>query len=150
MLNENDNANELDKLATGDVALNLGEENPDVEVLTDPEDLNKRNYIKITPTFYVQIFKEELEEGEEPKVVEEGEELYKILNPETGVAEKRKLTDEEKREIVIKDLKESKIHFRNVTHVGNKTKVKFGTAYKQKRKRRNSLAKASRKVNRKS
>lgn len=137
-------ADELDKLGAGEVSLGLGDENPLVEILTEPEDLNKKNYIKISPTFYVQAV--ELEEGEEEP--EEGEEKYKIFNPETGIAEKRKLTDEEKKEIIVRELKNSRIKFRNITHEGNVTKVKFNAAYKQKRKRRNKLAKASRRNNR--
>lgn len=137
-------ADELDKLSTGEVSLGLGEENPLVEILTDPEDLNKRNYVKITPTFYVQPV--ELEEGQEEP--EEGEELYKVFNPDTGIAEKRTLTDEERKEIIVRELKNSRINFRNITHEGNTTKVKFNNQYKQKRKKRNKIAKASRRANR--
>ena len=55
----------------------------------DPiDELDPKNYIKVTPTLYVRPA--ELEEGEEKEVDEEGNEidLYMILNPETGVVEK--------------------------------------------------------------
>lgn len=134
------------------------------------EDLNKKNYLKISPTFYVQPFSDE--EGNE-----EGDddlELFKILNPETGLVEKRELTDEEKQEIFVHELKKSKIKFNPIKHptkiigirtetnpLGRERMVKekavltnlitnqFGTAYKQNRKRKNKLTKASRRANRK-
>jgi len=62
--------------------------------------------------------------------------------------EEKELTDEEKRELFINALKESKIRFRNVTHKGNVTTVKFGTAYRKERRRKNRAQRASRKVNR--
>jgi len=110
-----------------------------------PEDLDKKNYVKISPTFYIQSV-----ENEEEKLDEEGKpiELFKILNPETSVVETRELTDEEKREILIVQLKESKLKFKNSIHDGNVTHTKFGAAYKKKRQHRNKLAKASRKANR--
>jgi hypothetical protein len=63
--------------------------------------------------------------------------------------EEKELTDEEKKEIYIKQLKESKIKFRNTVHNGNVTITKFGADYRKKRQRKNKLAKASRKANRK-
>jgi len=134
-------------LLQGETPLNLGKKTED-EVLTNPEDLEKKNYIKISPTFYVQLA--ELEEGKEKSEDEEaGEELYKVLNPETGVAVKRKLTDEEQHEIFVKNIKEQQIKFRNVTHKGNVTSIKFNSEYKKKRQRRNKLAKQARQRNRK-
>jgi hypothetical protein len=106
------------------------------------EDLDKKNYIKITPTFYIQAIKPE--EGDDEDV-----ELYKILNPQTGVVETRELTDNEKHEIIVHEFKESRIRFRNTIHDGNLTRTQFGVAYRKKRKRRNKLTKASRKTNRK-
>jgi len=135
----------------------------------DEDDLNKKNYLKVTPTLYIQPVESE-------EVNDEGEkiELFKILNPETNLVETRELTDEERREIKIKQLKESVIRFRPVKHgavktvgtsvvissIGRERKVKdkeiqtnittnkFGAAYHKKRQRRNKLAKASRKANR--
>jgi len=143
-------------------------------VETTEDDLNKKNYVKITPTFYIKSV--ELEEGEEEKLDEEGKviELFKILNPETSVVETRELTVEEKHEVMVLQLKESKIKFQPVKHgaiktvgtstiissIGRERKVKdkeiqtnvttnqFGAAYHKKRQRRNKLAKASRKANR--
>lgn len=62
--------------------------------------------------------------------------------------EEKELTDEEKRELFINALKESKIKFKNVTHKGNITTVKFGAEYRKKRQRKNRAQKASRKANR--
>lgn len=104
-------------------------------------ELNKKNYVKITPTFYIQRVL-----GDEN--FKDNEEVFKILNPETGVVEKRPLTDTEKREIIIKELKESKIKFKNSTHKGNITVTKFGSEYKKKRKKKNKMTKISRKANR--
>jgi hypothetical protein len=67
---------------------------------------------------------------------------------EGAVEEEKELTEEEKREIFIKALKESKIRFRNVKHDGNITTVKFGAEYRKKRQRKNRMQKASRKANR--
>ncbi|MFA5366598.1 MAG: hypothetical protein WC333_01835 [Dehalococcoidia bacterium] len=61
----------------------------------------------------------------------------------------KELTEEEKRELYVKQLKESKIKFRNVTQKGNKTTVKFNAAYKQERKRKNKQQRKSRKKNKK-
>jgi len=140
----------------------------DVEEIS-AEDLNKKNYLKITSTLYIQP----VENTEE--MVGEGEkvELFKILNPETGVVETRELTDEEKHEIRVKQLKESKIRFNPIKNVvktigmqtivnsiGRERKVKektvltnlttnqFGTDYRKARKRKNKIQKASRKANR--
>jgi hypothetical protein len=60
----------------------------------------------------------------------------------------KELTEEEKRELYVKQLKESKIKFRNVTQKGNKTSVKFNATYKQERKRKNKQQRKSRKKNR--
>ena len=140
------------------------------EELTEPEDLDEKNYLQISPTFCVQYV-----EPEDPDDVDEdAPQLYKILNPETGTAEKRPLTDEEKREIYIFELKESRKTFKPTKHpkktvavlntvdfrgkdrrvkqkefVTNETVNPYGTKYKQKRKRKNTLAKKSRRANRK-
>lgn len=59
------------------------------------------------------------------------------------------LTDEEKKELFIRQLKQSKIHFKNTVHKGNVTITKFGAEYRKKRQRKNKEQKASRKGNRK-
>lgn len=134
----------------------------------DADDLDKKNYVKISPTFYLQAVKTE-------ELDEEGEkiELFKILNPVEGTVETRELTDDEKKELLVTELKRSRQRFNPFSHptktvgteivvssIGRERKVKtkeyqtnvtknqFDTAYKQKRKRRNKLAKASRKANR--
>jgi len=146
----------------------------DVVVDATEEDLNVKNYLKVSPTFYIKAV--ETEDDEE----EVNEEIYQILNPETSVVERRELTDDEKKELFIQQLKQSRKKFNPLSHptkvVGttsvehpflrdgrgnpvNKTIKeretqtnvivnKFDSAYKQKRKRRNKLAKASRKANR--
>jgi hypothetical protein len=119
-------------------------EGVDEELLLVGDDLNKKNYIKISPTFYVQFV-----ETQEPAVEgEDGKEIYKILDPKSGVVETRELTDDEKHEIVVKELKDSKIKFKNTIHKGNKTITKFGTDYRKNRQKKNKQAKASRKANR--
>jgi hypothetical protein len=138
-----------------------------VEELDDSEDLNKKTYLKITPTFYIKpAGTEKNKEGEEVK-------LYKILNPETDDVEKRPLTDGEKHEIFVRDLKESHIKFhpiknatkivgistvvnsigikrqiKNKTVLTNITTNQFGSAYKKKRRRKNQLQKQSHKNSR--
>lgn len=74
----------------------------------------------------------------------EGISAEELLN----LAETMDLTDEQKREIFIEQLKESKVHFRNTIHVGNKTITKFSPAYKKVRQRKNKEQRASRKANR--
>jgi len=56
------------------------------------------------------------------------------------------MTDEEKREIFIAQLKESKVNFRNVVHSGKVTTSKFGAAYRKKRQNKNKAQRKSRKV----
>lgn len=114
------------------------------ELLLVEDDLNKKNYVKISPTFYIQFFK-----SEEPAV--EGEDkvdIYKIFNPKNGVVETRELTVDEKQQIIVKELLDSKLKFKNTVHEGNKTITKFNTEYRKKRQRRNKMAKVSRKANR--
>lgn len=140
---------------------------------SDEDDLNKKTYFKISPTLYVKAVV--LEEGEEPELDDEGNEitLFKVFNPETGEVEKRPLTDEEKHEIFILDLKASKKVFKSTKHptrvtgtyveegvlgrkrtlkerevVSNVTINKFPSEYKAKRKRKKNLTKQSRRANR--
>lgn len=132
------------------------------------DDLNKKTYLKITSTFYIKpAGTEKNKEGEEIKI-------YKVLNPETNVVEKRQLSDIEKHEIVVRDLKESHIKFHPIKHgvpkivgtttvvspIGRKRQIKnkeiqtnvttnqFGADYRKKRKNKNRMARASRKANR--
>lgn len=134
------------------------------------DDLDKKNYVKISPTFYLQPVQnedEELDEEGEPK------RLFKVLNPEEGSVETRELTDDEKKEVLVTQLKQSRQKFQPLSHptktvgtetvvssIGRERKVKtkeyqtnvtvnrFDTAYKQKRKRKNKQRKTSRKANR--
>jgi hypothetical protein len=142
----------------------------------DKDDHDKKNYIKISDTFYIQpIVKEE---DEEEELDEDGKvkEFFKILNPETDELETRELTDEEKKEILIVELKRDRIRFHPTKNpvrttetvyvekkygkktikvkektkgvVTNETVNQFGAEYKQKRKRKNKQRKTSRKANR--
>lgn len=124
-----------------EITPSIEDEKSNQEEVIDPEDLDKKNYVKITPTFYVQRIMDD-------ETIKDDKEIFKVLNPETSVVEKRELTDEEKREIYLQELRESRIRFKNTVHNGNVTRTQFGTKYKQKRKRKNKLAKASRKTNR--
>lgn len=63
--------------------------------------------------------------------------------------EQHELSEEEERELYIEQLKKMHIRFNPIKHVGNKTINPYGVQYKQKRKKRNKVAKASRKTNRK-
>lgn len=142
----------------------------DVVVDTTEDDLNVKTYLKVSPTFYIKAVETE-------EVDAEGEllEMFKILNPETEVVEERELTNDEKKELFIQQLKVSRKVFNPLSHptkvVGKTTLVnphiekrkrvvkeketitnitmnKFGADYKKKRQTRNKQAKKSRKANR--
>ena len=66
-----------------------------------------------------------------------------------SVEEKGELTDEEKREIYIQHLKDSRKVFNPIKHIGNKTINPYGVAYKKKRQNKNKMAKNSRRMNQK-
>lgn len=76
------------------------------------------------------------------------EELNKKVE-ELPEEEEVELTDEEKRELYIQQLKDARKSFFPIKHHGNKTTNQFGMKYKQNRKRKNQLTKASRRTNRK-
>jgi hypothetical protein len=170
----NSEKQQLPKLTTVPVDPTVLEEEIVMEAVEDAvetteDDLNKKNYIKISPTFYIRSI-------DSDKVDEDGEkiELFQILNPENNVIEKRELSTEEKHEILVQQHKESKIKFHPLKHgtvktirittvvnqIGRKHKVKikdvqtnlttnqFGAEYRKKRQRKNKMAKASRKANR--
>lgn len=103
----------------------------------------------ITATITGGTFGTELKE-ELPILTPEELEKFSPKEESDGVndGEEKELTEEEKRELFINALKESKIRFKNVKHDGNITTVKFGTAYRKERRRKNRAQKASRKANR--
>lgn len=79
-----------------------------------------------------------------------------IINDEQISEEPTELTDEEKRELLIKQIKESKKKFKPIKHpemngipITNLTVNKYGTKFKKERKRKNKQAKKSRRTNRK-
>lgn len=103
-------------------------------------------------TFGTEV-KEELpiltpEELEKFSPKEESDGVNDGVSDGVNDGEEKELTEEEKRELIIKALKDSKIRFHNVKHDGNVTTVKFGTAYRKERRRKNRAQKASRKANR--
>ena len=85
----------------------------------DAEDLDKRNYVKVSPTFYIRSVENEDEDDET--------ELFKILNPVEGTVETRELTDDEKKELLVTQLKMSRQKFQPLSHptktVGTETVV---------------------------
>jgi hypothetical protein len=72
-----------------------------------------------------------------------------VIEEEPQTEETRELTDEEKHELLIKSLKESRIRFKPIKHVGNITTNQFGSAYKKDRRRKNNQQRKSRRANRK-
>ena len=107
----------------------------------------------ITATITGGTFGTELKE-ELPILTPEELEKFSPKEESDGVSdgvndgEEKELTEEEKRQLFIQALKDSRIRFHNVKHDGNITTVKFGTEYRKKRQRKNRAQKASRKANR--
>jgi thiamine phosphate synthase YjbQ (UPF0047 family) len=115
---------------------NINEEKIDIKSIKSPEELEQ-----ITKEIEAEVQEELKNEGAVEGATEGA--------TEGAVEEEEKeLTEEEKRELFIKALKDSKIRFKNVKHDGNITTVKFGTDYRKKRQRKNRMQKASRKANR--
>jgi hypothetical protein len=85
-----------------------------------------------TPTSLAQ----EIESGEEP--------VFENPLPE----EKKELTEEEKRELYINQLKEARVRFHPIKHKGNITTNQFPISYKKERRRKNKIQRQSRKGNR--
>lgn len=89
-----------------------------------------------------------------PEVEEEGK-VDEFPGLDENQDETKELTEEEKHELFIQMLKESKIKFRPVKHpvvngvvVSNVVKSKFGVPHKKERKRKNRQQNKSRKANR--
>jgi len=127
----------------------------------NPEELQNVNLITLP----------DVKEVSETTITEGLEEVEAKINEE--VDEKEELSEEELKAIYIQQLKDSRKRFKPLSHptkvvetetvvspFGRKRKIKvktvqtnvivnkFDTAYKEKRKRKNKLAKASRKANR--
>lgn len=66
-------------------------------------------------------------------------------NPEA----EKELTDEEKKELKIQYLKESRIRFKSVRTNGKVTTNQFSSDYRKNRHRKNKVQRKSRKINRK-
>ena len=86
---------------------------------------------------------EEIEKFIKPELPEE-----KNVDESSDGEEKKELTEEEKREQAIQELKKSHIKFKPVKQSGNKTVNQFGVNYKKERKRKNKEQRKSRKKNR--
>lgn len=135
------------------------------------DDKDVKSYYKVSDTLYIKSADMSAEEGEEPNP-----DMFKIFNPITGIVETRELTDSERKEFLVAELKRNKKTFRKLSHpkmtvgvtkekstVGNnrtlrtvkeqvvQTNVivnKYGTDFKKKRKNKKKLSNASRKANR--
>jgi len=78
---------------------------------TTEDDLNIKTYYKVSPTLYIKsVDTEEVDEEGEPI------EMFKVLNPEEGLVEERELTDDEKKEVFIQQLKASQKVFNPLSH----------------------------------
>jgi hypothetical protein len=75
------------------------------------------------------------------------EELQEGINTENE--EGQEMSEEEQKQFFIEQLKKMRMRFNPVKNVGNKTINPYGAEFKQKRKKRNKQARASRKTNRK-
>lgn len=120
-------------------------------------------YVKISPTFHVAFLRKDDEH-----------EIYRVFNPQTNTVEDRELTDGEKHEILVKELKESKIRFRPTKYAIKTTEIikvprkfggfrkekiktvltnitvnKFGTEYRKKRQQKNKARRATQRAQRK-
>jgi len=117
---------------------------PDIDITID----DYKTYLKMAELNEKEKYIAELEidltknNDGTPAVEEIAEEL--------PLEEPKELTEEEKREEFIKQLKESKIKnaFRPIKHDGKVTTNQFGTSYKKKRKNKNKQQKKSRKLSR--
>lgn len=85
---------------------------------------------------------DEIKKGIESNVDELVEELEERLE------DIEELTDEEKKEIYIQQLKASILHHKPITHKGNVTINTFGKAKKKHRQKRNKMRKTANKRNR--
>jgi hypothetical protein len=137
-----------------------------MEDVDEEIDLNKKNYIKIGSTLYIKPVESDKTDDKGEKI-----QLYDVLNPTTETVERRELTDEEKREIQILRIKESRIRFKPIKHPvknvvvkteptffgrtrvlrskGTQTNVtvnQFDADYRKKRQRKNKMQKASRRL----
>jgi hypothetical protein len=96
--------------------------------------MDEKKFDEITAEMNAEVETEEVTEE-----VTTGEDLLNL-------AETEDLTDEQKREIFIEQLKESKIHFRNVVHDGKVTTSKFGAGYRKTRQNKNKAQRKARKA----
>lgn len=75
------------------------------------DDLNVKTYYKVSPTLYIKsVDTEEVNEEGEPV------EMFKVLNPKEGLVEERELTDDEKKEVFVQQLKMSQKVFNPLSH----------------------------------
>lgn len=81
-------------------------------------------------------------------VIHESDEILTTDEVIELLDEKKELTEEEKKEQLIEELKKSKIRFNPIKHVGNVTINQFDNNYKKKRQKKNKAQKKSRRLNR--
>jgi nitrogen regulatory protein PII-like uncharacterized protein len=143
-----------------EISKQITEENG--EAIEDITENVVSKYVKISPTFHVAFLRNDDEH-----------EIYRVFNPQTNATEDRELTDNEKHEILVKEIKESKIKFRPTKYAVKTTEIikvprkirgfrkekiktvltnitvnKFGAEYRKKRQQKNKAQRASRKANR--
>ena len=63
--------------------------------------------------------------------------------------EEKELTDEEKQDVLIEQLKRARQRFTPIKNTGKITTNQFGSAYKENRRRKNKVQRKSRSINRK-
>ena len=68
---------------------------------------------------------------------------------EVNQDEERELTDEEKKELLIEQLKHARKIFVPIKNIGKITTNQFGAVYKENRRRKNKVQRKSRSINRK-
>jgi hypothetical protein len=95
---------------------------------------------------------QDVELQEEVVVAEVPEEVFTeedFTEEENQEVEERELTDEEKKQILIEQLKYARKTFRPIKHIGKTTINPYGAAFKENRRRKNQAQRKSRKLNRK-
>jgi len=113
---------------------------PDINVTVD-DYLKHLNMTEEKNTQELEIISTKNDAGESDEILTT-DEVVELLD------EEKELTEEEKREELIKQLKESKIRFNPIKHIGNVTINQFGNDYKKKRQKKNKAQKKSRRLNR--
>ena len=100
------------------------------------QDVNEQEVSVLeTPADSLSSFKEDVE--------------FTEYSEEEKQDEEKELTDEEKKELLIKQLKYARQRFTPIKHFGKITINQFPSAYKENRRRKNKVQRKSRSINRK-